>query len=67
MRAMRILADNLPERIERAVRDWSQWSRAERRRMDDIVSEFLHFARTGEGNRFVREVWETWVRPRCGL
>lgn len=37
----------LTERVERAVRDWPEWSRAERRRIGDIVAEVLDRCRPG--------------------
>lgn len=43
-----------PERIERLVRQWPDWSRAERRRMDEIVREVLTHCADGQGNPFVR-------------
>jgi hypothetical protein len=43
-----------PERIERIVRAWPQWSRAERARMEDVVAEVLDHARAGTGNAFIR-------------
>jgi hypothetical protein len=44
----------LPERIERAVREWPQWSRAELRKMDEIVAEVLDHCANGTGNPFIR-------------
>lgn len=46
---------NLPDRIEQAVREWPNWSPAERRRMDEVVEEVLDHCRSGTGNRFVAE------------
>jgi hypothetical protein len=48
----------IQERVEKVVREWPEWSRAERRRMDDVVEEVLTFCRSGEGNAFIRE----WCR-----
>ena len=48
---------NLPERIEERVRAWPRWSRAERRRMDEVVEEILEHCRSGKGNAFVA----SWV------
>lgn len=43
------------ERIEAAVRAWPQWSRAERRRMNEVVDEVLQHCRDGQGNAFIRQ------------
>jgi hypothetical protein len=53
----RVVRLTLPERIERVVREWDQWSPAERARMDDVVEEILEHCRAGTGNRFIR----SWV------
>lgn len=52
---------SLADRIEKAVREWPGWSRAECRRMDDIVEEILSHCRNGNGNRFVREWCERYL------
>lgn len=44
---------NLPERIEERVRGYTGWSRAERRRMDELVSEVIAHCSGGNGNRFI--------------
>jgi hypothetical protein len=44
---------SLIDRIEAAIRTWPQWSPAERRRMDDIVTEVMDHVRNGTGNDFV--------------
>jgi ribosomal protein S27AE len=54
---------NLPDRIARIVREWPDWSPAERRRMDDVTEDILHHCRTGEGNAFVRGWCERVLRP----
>lgn len=48
---------NLPEKIERVVREWPQWSPAERGRMDAIVAEVIDHCKSGTGNGFIR----SWV------
>lgn len=45
---------NLPERIEKIIREWPQWSPAERRKMNLIVEEILDHCRNGGGNGFIR-------------
>jgi hypothetical protein len=55
---------NLPERIEKVVRDWPQWSRAERAKMPQLVEEILDHVRNGTGNRFVREWCNRVLVPR---
>jgi hypothetical protein len=71
-----------PQRVERIVRQWPDWSPAERRRMDAIVAEVLDHCRSGNGNAFIRE-WcnrmlpkptahydhaaGDWTCDRCGL
>jgi hypothetical protein len=55
---------NLPERIEKIIREWKGWSRAERAKMDDIVEEIIDHCRNGTGNGFVK----TWCdRNLSGL
>lgn len=44
---------NRADRIEKIVRDWDQWSRAERERIEDVVAEVLDHCRNGTGNRFI--------------
>jgi hypothetical protein len=46
---------NLPDKITERVRAWPHWSRAERRRLDEITDEILGHCANGTGNRFVRE------------
>jgi hypothetical protein len=48
-------AMTIQERAEQVIRDWPQWSPAERRRMDEIVTEVLDHCRNGGGNRFIRD------------
>ncbi len=50
-----IVKGNLSDRIEQAVRNYPQWSNAERRRIDSIVDEVLEHVRNGSGNTFIRE------------
>ena len=57
---------NLPEQIAQIVRDWPEWSRAERRRLDEIIDEVLHYASDGLGNAFIKRFWWTYVEPRVG-
>lgn len=47
----------LNEKCERVIRGWSQWSAAERLRMDDVVEEIMDHVRNGGGNPFVA----SWV------
>lgn len=44
----------LDDRIESIVRNWPQWSRAEQRRMDQIVDEVMNHVRNGTGDSFIR-------------
>ena len=53
----------LPQRIEKVIRDWPQWSRAERRRMDELVEEILTYCRSGKGNAFVQSWFDTVLTP----
>lgn len=53
----------ISEKVERVVRSWNQWSPAEQRGMDCIVEEFLSHGRDGDGNGFVRSVWDRVVQP----
>lgn len=45
---------NLPERIEKIIREWPAWSRAERAKMPELVEEILDHCRNGTGNGFIR-------------
>lgn len=54
----------MDERIEQVVRQWPEWSIAERRRMDDIVAEVLDHCRNGNGNRFIREWCNRILAPK---
>jgi hypothetical protein len=47
--------ETLPEQIERVVREWGGWSRAERAKLDAIVVEVLDHCANGTGNKFIRE------------
>jgi hypothetical protein len=55
--------NTISDRIARIVREWPDWSPAERRRMDAVVEEVLHHCRTDEGNAFIREWCEGVLRP----
>ena len=46
---------DLTTRITNIIVAWPQWSRAERRHLDAVINEILHYCRTGEGNTFIRE------------
>lgn len=48
-------ATEMAEMIEKVVRQWPQWSRAERKRIDEIVEEILDHCRNGNGNQFIRD------------
>lgn len=54
--------ESYPGWIERMVRAWPQWSRAERRRMDEIVEEVIDHCANGTGNAFVRSWCERVLR-----
>jgi hypothetical protein len=43
--------------IARVVREWPQWSPAERRKMDAVIGDVIDHCANGTGNRFIRE----WV------
>lgn len=45
--------ETLPERIDRIVRAWPQWSPAERAHMDAIVGEVIDHCANGTGNGFI--------------
>ena len=51
----------IDERITAVIRAWPEWSRTERRRMDEIVEEILEHCRSGNGNAFVREWCERYL------
>jgi hypothetical protein len=53
----------LHEKCERIIRKWSQWSRAERRKMDDIVTEIMDHVINGGGNAFVVKWCEDVLTP----
>ena len=53
-----------PERAERIIREWPQWSRVERSRMDDLVEEILDHCRNGTGNTFIREWCRRVLAPK---
>lgn len=56
--------ETITETVERLVRAWPQWSRAERRRMDDVVEDVLDHCRNGTGNKFVREFVNRIIVPQ---
>lgn len=56
--------ENLPEFITRAVREWSEWSPAERRGLDMVAEEILSHCRAGTGNYFIRSWCERILTPR---
>jgi hypothetical protein len=43
----------MPERIERIVREWPNWSEREQEHMDAIVDEVLECCRSGAGTDFI--------------
>jgi hypothetical protein len=45
---------SLPDRITEFVRQWPQWSPAERRHLDAITSEVIDHCANGTGNGFIR-------------
>jgi hypothetical protein len=45
----------LTDRIEQTLRQWPQWSPAERATMDAIGEEILAHVRDGGGNRFLAQ------------
>ncbi len=47
--------ETIADRIEQRVREWGQWSRAERRNMGAIIEEVVTHCRQGTGNTFIRE------------
>ncbi len=52
------------ERVSRIVRQWPQWSPAERRRMDAVVDEVLDHVINGTGNRFIASWCERVLSPQ---
>jgi hypothetical protein len=46
--------ETLPEVIRRRVLEWDQWSRAERRRLDEIVDSVIDHCSEGNGNGFIQ-------------
>jgi len=57
----------LPERIEKIVRAWPQWSPGERTKMDAIVEEVLEHCREGNGNPFIVRFCKVWLTPQLKL
>lgn len=51
------------ERIEKVVREWNQWSPAERRVLDEIVEQVMRWAISGEGSTFIKQWCERVLRP----
>lgn len=58
---------NLPDKVERIVREWPQWSRAERSRMEDVVEDVLRHMRDGCGCTFTREFCNRVVKPKLDI
>ena len=54
----------LPERIEKIVREWPQWSRAERAKMPELVEEIMDHCRNGTGNGFIRSWCQRVLAPK---
>lgn len=50
-----------PAMVEKTVREWPQWSRAEQSRIDEIVSEVLDHVCNGAGNPFIREWCDKFI------
>jgi hypothetical protein len=55
---------NLPERIETVIREWPQWSPAERAKMPQLIEEIMDHVRNGTGNGFVRSWCNRVLVPR---
>lgn len=58
---------SLPERIEAFVRQWPQWSIAERRNLDAIVWEVVYHMESGNGNKFIQWFCDRHLKPHLGL
>lgn len=52
------------ERIGHLVREWPQWSRAERECMEDVIEEVLDHCRNGTGNNFIRNFVNRVIVPQ---
>ncbi len=56
------MSENIVDRIEKRIREWDQWSPAERRRMDDVVKDIMDHVRNGTGNGFIRWWCERFLK-----
>lgn len=57
---------SLPDHVATIVDTYPHWSRAERRILPSITDQVIDYLSDGEGNTFIRNFCERYVRLQLG-